>query len=172
MMTSRLIGAAMLLLASQALAAEKDYNQAPSPADWATMPDSEFYIATVHIDGKTNIKGDAGHPPEAFPSAVMPDGGGLILTPPNADGTWNMRAFVFAPAEVTARQGDMVTLHFVGVQGPSHQIAIEGQDEVIELKRGEQQDISFEAKEPGIIRFVSLGRQPSMQGRIVVLPKP
>ena len=27
----------------------------------------EFYIATVHLDGKTSTKGDVSHSPEAFP---------------------------------------------------------------------------------------------------------
>ena len=38
---------------------------------WATTvmaQQKEFYIVTEHLDGKTSTKGDASHPPEAFPT--------------------------------------------------------------------------------------------------------
>ena len=82
-----------------------------------------------------------------------------------------MRAFVFQPAQIVVEQGDVVGLNFVGVQGPSHRIAVEGIEEVLELKRGEVGRIEVQAKEPGTIRFASLDRLPSMQGEIVVLPR-
>ena len=46
----------------------------------------EFYIKTVHVDGKTNIHGDPSHKPEPFPGAKLPEGGGLVLTGPDAKG--------------------------------------------------------------------------------------
>ena len=152
--------------------AADDYAPGTQPMpDWASAPNA-FYIATVHLDGNANIKGDAAHPPEAFPSAGMPDGGGLLLSEPDADGDWRIRSFAFHPAQIIVHQGEQVTLNFVGVQGPSHEIAIEGQDDVVELKRGEIRSVTLQASEPGIIHFASLGRQPSMQGQILVLPKP
>jgi plastocyanin len=84
----------------------------------------EFYIATVHLDGKTSTKGDAAHPPEAFPTQSLPSGGGIVMRQPDAEGTWQIRAFVFQPAQLTVYQGDQVTLHFLGVQGPSHTITV------------------------------------------------
>jgi hypothetical protein len=152
--------------------AADDYAPGTQPMpDWTSAPNA-FYIATVHLDGNANIKGDAAHPPEAFPSAGMPDGGGLLLSEPDADGDWRIRSFAFHPAQIIVHQGEQVTLNFVGVQGPAHEIAIEGQDDVIELKRGEIRSVTLQASEPGIIHFASLGRQPSMQGQILVLPRP
>jgi plastocyanin len=154
------------------VAAGDEYDPAaPQMPNWASAPNA-FYIATVHLDGNANIKGDAAHPPEAFPSAGMPDGGGLLLSEPDADGDWRIRSFAFQPAQIIVHQGEQVTLNFVGVQGPSHQIAIEGQDAIIELKRGEIKSVTLQAGEPGTIHFASLSRQPSMQGQILVLPRP
>jgi plastocyanin len=154
------------------VAAGDEYDPATLPMpDWTSAPNA-FYIATVHLDGNANIKGDAAHPPEAFPSAGMPDGGGLLLSEPDVDGDWRIRSFAFQPAQIIVHQGEQVTLNFVGVQGPSHQIAIEGQDAIIELKRGEIKSVTLQAGEPGTIHFASLGRQPSMQGQILVLPRP
>lgn len=53
----------------------------------------DFYIKTVHLDGNTTTKGDADHKPEAFPTAPLPDGGGLVLSKPGAEGKWRIRAF-------------------------------------------------------------------------------
>jgi hypothetical protein len=139
--------------------------------EWASGPKA-FYIATVHLDGNANVEGDAAHPPEAFPSTGMPEGGGLLLSEPDADGDWRIRSFAFHPAQIIVHQGEEVTLNFVGVQGPTHEIAIEGRDDIIELKRGEIRSVTLPAAEPGIIHFASLGRQPSMQGQILVLPRP
>ena len=128
-----------------------------------------FHIMTVHLDAKTSVKGDASHPPEPFPSSAASTGGGLIVRPPDEQGTWSVRAFVFQPSQVVVRQGDTVVLNFVGVQGPSHTIALDGQNERISLKRGEMKSLRFVAEQPGTIRFMSVGREPTMQGSILVL---
>ncbi|HSH38883.1 MAG TPA: cupredoxin domain-containing protein, partial [Chthoniobacterales bacterium] len=84
-------------------------------------------------------------------------------------GDWTVRAFIFQPSQLVVKQGDKVTLNFVGVQGPSHTIAIDGHNERITLKRGEIKTVRFVAEQPGTIRFVSVGREPTMQGSVVVL---
>ena len=132
----------------------------------------EFYIATVHLDGKTSTKGDASHPPEAFPAQSLPSGGGIVMRQPDTEGTWQIRAFVFQPAQLTVYQGDQVTLHFLGVQGPSHTITVEGQADKFVLRRGERHSVSFVADKVGPIRFLALDRQPTMAGQVVVLPRP
>lgn len=43
------------------------------------------------------------------------------MGPPDEKGDWSVRAFVFQPAQVVARQGDTVILNFMGVQGPSQE---------------------------------------------------
>jgi plastocyanin len=134
--------------------------------------DREVYVTTVHVDGNANTKGDARHPAEPFPSTALPPGGGLSLTAPADDGAWRMRAFVFAPRQVLVTQGTPVTLHFVGVQGPSHRIEVDGNPEIIELKRGQVKTVTVPVEAPGVIGFRSLDRLPSMQGSVVVLPRP
>ena len=150
----------------------KEYQKA-APQGGVDQPmagDRNVFIATVHLDGNANIKGDGNHPAEPFPAEALPPGGGLLLTAPAEDGAWRVRAFVFEPRQVVVFQGAPVTLHFVGVQGTSHRIQIDGQSEIIELKRGEVKTVTIAADTPGVIGFRSLDHLPSMQGSIVVLP--
>jgi plastocyanin len=143
-------------------------------AGWALPAQAEtreFHIVTVHLDGHTGIAASADHPAEAFPETPMPPGGGLILTKPNADGKWRMRAFVFQPAQVIVRQGDEVKLTFVGSQGPMHKIKVDGVADEIVLKRGEIRSVTVKADKVGSISYVSVERMPSMRGEVVVLPK-
>ncbi|MGE3538566.1 MAG: cupredoxin domain-containing protein [Candidatus Tectimicrobiota bacterium] len=142
---------------------------------WATSvmaQQKEFYIVTVHLDGKTSTRGDATHPPETFPTQELPAGGGIVMRQPDAEGTWQIRAFVFQPAQITVAQGDQVTLHFLGVHGPSHTIVVEGLGEKFVVRRGERHSVTFTADKVGTIRFLALDRQPTMQGQVVVLPRP
>ena len=97
---------------------------AVSPACSAEVRD--FYIKTVHIDGTTSTKGDADHKAEPFPTAPMPEGGGLVLSKPDEAGKWRMRAFAFEPAQIVVKAGEPIRLHFVGIQGMSHSIHVEG----------------------------------------------
>jgi plastocyanin len=130
-----------------------------------------FHIMTVHLDAKTNVNGDGGHPPEPFPQSAAGSSGGLIVRPPDEKGNWSIRSFVFQPSQVVVMEGDTVVINFVGVQGPSHSISIEGQDEQISLKRGEVKTVRLLADQAGTIRFVSVGREPTMHGSILVLPR-
>ena len=151
-----------------------DYQKPASgqPAAAQASDTRQVFVATVHLDGNANAKGDAKHPPEAFPTEALPAGGGLSLTPPADDGAWRVRAFVFEPRQVVVFEGAPVTLTFVGVQGPSHRIQVVGHGDIIELKRGAVKSVVVPADKPGVIGFRSLDRLPSMQGSVVVLPKP
>ena len=82
-----------------------------------------------------------------------------------------VRSFAFLPSQLVAYQGDEVTLHFLGVQGVSHAIAVEGYSNTFVLKRGELKTVSFIAKQTGTIDFVCSTHQPSMRGQILVLPR-
>ncbi len=130
-----------------------------------------FHIATLHIDGKTNINGAGDHSPEPFPATAPKSSGGFIVKPPDPKGEWSVRAFAFHPSQVVVRQGDTVLLNFLGVQGSSHNIAVDGQREQLALRRGEMKSVRFVADQPGIVRFVSVGREPTMQGSVLVLPR-
>jgi plastocyanin len=155
-----------------------DYNKSSNPQNTDTSQLSStpthkiFYIVTVHIDGKTNIKGDSNHPPEPFPAGSLPEGGGVILKKPDAQGNWKIRSFIFQPSQLFVYQGDKVTLNFLGVQGPSHRLSVDGHQDNIVLKRGEMKSVTLVAGKVGTISFRSIDRQPTMQGRIVILPKP
>lgn len=144
---------------------------AVSPACSAEARD--FYIKTVHLDGNTSTKGDADHKPEAFPTAPMPDGGGLVLSKPDAEGKWRMRAFTFEPAQIVVKAGEPIRLHFVGVQGMSHSIHVEGDgvDERFTLTRGNMHTVDLKPEKPGIIEIECYTHQPAMKGEIVVLPQ-
>ena len=131
----------------------------------------QFHIATVHLDGVTGIAASPAHPAEAFPSAAMPPGGGLLLSPPDAEGNWRFRAFVFQPAQLVIRQGETVTLTFMGVQGSTSRIEVEGQGEPFTLHRGEIRNVTLTADRPGVIAYRSLDHMPSMTGEILVLPR-
>jgi plastocyanin len=140
-----------------------------------------FWISTVHLDGTTAInKGVAcdnctqntpPHPAEAFPNTTLPAGPGLVLRPPNKVGAWDMRAFTFAPDQIVVNQGDTVTLHFLGVQGPHHVITVEGVG-TFPLDRGQIHTVSFTADKPGTITYLCHVHVPNMVGEILVLPKP
>lgn len=139
-----------------------------------------FWISTVHFDGSTSLQagGACGnctqntppHPAEKFPNATLPAGPGLVLRPPNKVGAWDMRSFTFAPDQIVVNQGDMVTLHFLGVQGPHHVITVEGVG-TFPLDRGHIHTVSFSADKPGTITYWCHIHMPNMVGQILVLPK-
>ena len=143
---------------------------------WAVTPACsaevrDYYIKTVHIDGSTSTKGGADHKAEPFPTAPMPEGGGLVLSKPDEAGKWRMRAFAFEPAQIVVKAGEPIQLHFVGVQGMSHSIHVEGDgvDERFTLTRGNMHTLDLTPLKAGIIKIECYDHKPSMRGEIVVL---
>ena len=141
----------------------------------------EFWINTVHLDGMTNINAGVKcdtcpqntptHPPEQPPvNSTIPTGGGFRIVDPNKVGAWDFRSFTFAPDQIVVNQGDKVTLHFIGVQGAHHVIAVDGID-TFELLRGQIHTVSFVANNPGTINYSCHVHMPNMVGQILVLPK-
>ncbi len=133
----------------------------------------EFFIHTVHIDGKANIKGDNNHPPEAFPLQKLPDGRSLMLTKPDENGAWKMRAFAFEPSQIIVYEDDNINLHFVGVQGRTHTIHVEGSgiDKKFTLTRGYIETININSAEAGFIEIECYDHEPAMRAEIIILPK-
>lgn len=173
-LTAGLVSAGLLLASSWPPAAAADYDETKTvdpKAAFSASGVTEFFIVTVHVDGKTSVKGDAMHPPEPIPKQALPAGGGILRSAADEAGRWRMRAFTFLPSQVVVREGDRVRLTFVGVQGPAHRIAVEGQGDPITLKRGEARSIEFVAERAGLVRFASLDRLPSMRGSVLVLPR-
>lgn len=132
----------------------------------------DFYIKTVHLDGSTSTKGDASHAPEAFPDKTLPDGRGLVLSKPDAEGQWRVRAFTFEPSQIVVKAGQPIRLNFIGVQGPSHALHVEGDgiDERFTLQRGYMHTVALTPGKPGIIEIECYDHEPVMKGEIVVLP--
>jgi len=141
----------------------------------------EFWIDTVHLDGMTNLnaakfcdtcsQNTPLHPAEKPPvNSTIPTGGGFRITEPNTVGAWDFRSFAFAPAQLIVKQGDKVTLHFVGVQGVHHVITVDGVGS-FSLLRGQIHTVSFTANNPGTINYYCHIHMPNMVGQILVLPK-
>ncbi|MEO9320907.1 MAG: hypothetical protein ABI361_09555 [Nitrososphaera sp.] len=150
-------------------------NLAPAAASntsgWSTT-NRTFWIDTIHLDGSANIYGDSKHPPEPFPvNATYPSGGGFVLTAPDKTGAWNFRSFTFSTSQIVVYQGDKVTLNFVGVQGPSHYIEVQGIASFA-LTRGQIHTVTFTADKVGTINYFCHVHMPNMRGEIVVLPRP
>jgi FtsP/CotA-like multicopper oxidase with cupredoxin domain len=140
-----------------------------------------FWISTVHFDGPTALQAGVAcgnctqnippHPAEKFPNTTLPAGPGLVLRPPNKVGAWDMRSFTFAPDQIVVNQGDTVTLHFLGVQGPHHVITVDGVG-TFPLDRGHIHTVTFTTDKPGTITYWCHVHPPNMVGQILVLPKP
>ena len=112
----------------------------------------------------------------AFPDTLErhPDlmaGGGYLLEPPNDDGEWHARAYLWQPATVVVNQDDVVTLEFFGINGDEHPTVLEGYDLEFVVRRGDLTRITFTADRPGIFPFVCGTHQPSMTGQLVVLSR-
>ena len=131
---------------------------------------NEFYVVTAHIDGNASTQGDANHPPEAIPDAELPKGEGISITKGD-QGKWRMRVFKFIPSQIIAAVDQDITIHFVGTQGPSHRIKVDGIDKEIDLRRGEIETITLHLTKTGAINFRSLDCQPSMSGQVIVIAK-
>lgn len=116
-------------------------------------------------------KGGAQVDKEAFPTTPLPEGGGLILKEPNADGRWEIAAYLWSAQQITVNQGDDVTLQFVGINGASHPTTIEGYDQAFTLKRGDVHNVSFKADKAGVFRIICSTHGPTMTSELVVLPK-
>jgi len=141
----------------------------------------EFWINTVHLDGMTNLnaakfcdtcsQNTPLHPAEKPPvNSTIPIGGGFRITEPNKVGAWDFRSFTFSPDQIVVNQGDIVTLHFVGVQGVHHVITVDGVGS-FSLLRGQIHTVSFTANNPGTINYYCHIHMPNMVGQILVLPK-
>jgi hypothetical protein len=139
-------------------------------ADEPTPVARIIHIATVHLDGNASTRGGGGHPPEPFPEAALPRGGGLSLSGPTDDGAWRVRMFAFEPSQIVAFEGETLRLVFVGVQGPEHRVQV-GDGPVLTVRRGSTTEAVVRAEAVGAIPFVSLDREPSMRGTILVVPR-
>jgi plastocyanin len=78
--------------------------------------------------------------------------------------------FAFEPSQIVAFEGETLRLVFVGVQGPAHRVRV-GDGPILSVRRGETVETRVRAEAVGAIPFVSLDREPSMRGTIMVVPR-
>lgn len=95
--------------------------------------------------------------------------GGYRMEPPNEDGEWYARTYLWAPQTVVMRVGERVLLEFFGINGENHPSVITGTDITFEVNRGQITQVVFEPDAPGIYEYVSTLRGPGMVGQILVL---
>ena len=115
-------------------------------------------------------KGGATIDKEPFPTTSLPEGKGYVLKQPDQTGRWEMSVYVFDPRQIFVNQGDDVTLEFVGINGASHPITIEGYDQILELKRGQVARVAFKADKAGTFQIVCATHHPTMVAELVVSP--
>jgi plastocyanin len=135
------------------------------PDEDSATTNRTFYISTVSFDGTGNVTD------EPFPNSTLPAGRGFVLSPPDVEGDWSIRTYMFDPSQIVVYEGDQVTLNFLGINAEVHNISVDGYAEPFELHRGELKTVTFTADRAGTIDFICSIHQPTMHGQIIVLPR-
>src|SRR5262249_53599283 len=131
---------------------------------WAQTQGRVIYMATIEP------RGGAQQDKEPFPATPLPAGEGYRKTPPDANGRWEVVTYQWAPGTIVVREGEMVTLEIVGVNGDAHPSTIPGIVDSFTVKRGQITRVTFTAPKPGLYPITCTKHTPSMQGTLVVLP--
>jgi plastocyanin len=134
-------------------------------AAMATGGPRSFTIAAIEPKGGANVE------KEPFPTTAFPEGGGYVLKKPNAEGRWEVAAYLWSAQQIIVNEGEEVSLEFVGVNGASHPTTIEGYDKSFTLKRGGFERVSFKADKAGVFKIICATHKPSMVSELIVLPK-
>jgi hypothetical protein len=124
-----------------------------------------FTIAAVEPRGGATVS------QEPVPTEPLPPGPGYVVRQPDQTGRWEVSVYLWSPSQIVVRQGDEVTLDFVGINGASHPTEIKGLDKAFTLKRGHVVRVEFTADQPGIYPIICNTHVPTMRGEIVVLPR-
>jgi hypothetical protein len=130
-----------------------------SPTKWV------INMSAVEYKGSTDVA------QEPFPAQAAPPGGGYILKPPK-DGRWETSAYRWAPEVITVFQGDDVELRIFGINGAEHPSKIEGYVDSFNVKRGQLTTVAFKADRVGAFKLICGIHLPSMEGYLMVLPRP
>lgn len=130
-----------------------------SPTKWV------INMSAVEYKGSTEVA------KEPFPAQAAPPGGGYILKPPT-DGKWETSAYRWAPEVITVFRGDDVELRIFGINGAEHPSKIEGYVDSFNVKRGQLTTVAFKADRVGVFKLICAIHLPSMEGYLIVLPRP
>ena len=117
------------------------------------------------------MKGGSPQDKEPYPEAPLPPGGGYSKTPPNPRGRWEVSAYQWSPGTLVVREGEVVTLEVVGINGDEHRATIQDHVESFTVKRGHITRVRFTAGKPGVYPVMCTKHLPTMQGTLLVLPK-
>jgi len=165
-MTSRVLFIAALVVAAVALTACSDDGSS------AEASDVTFDVELIEIKGAT----DGITAPDVDPTSLS---AGYRFTPPgefdaeNLD-KWQVSTYMFAPGAMTVVEGDNVTLRMFGVNGDTHDVWVIAPDgstatEVVNVERGREVSLSFEADETGHYKLFCGIHGPTMQADILSL---
>lgn len=134
-------------------------------AGFALAAERHIVVTAVEPKGGANVA------KEPFPATPLPEGGGYELKKPDDTGRWEVSVYVFDPRQIHVDEGDEVTLEFVGVNGASHPITIDGYAKSFELKRGQSTRVSFTADKAGVFAIVCAKHHPTMVAELIVAAK-
>ena len=136
---------------------------------------TERFIDITAVENVGTTETTREDPPEVDPSI---DNDGIVYKAPGfADNPdkWEVEAYRWAPAQMTANQGDTLNLQFFIVQGKEHEAWIEGPDgetvmEEITMERGRLYNETVVLSKPGVYRLICNTHEPWMTAVIGVLP--
>jgi len=86
---------------------------------------------------------------------------------------WQVATYMWSPGNMSANQGDSISLHFFIVNGNEHEVWVEGPDgstvvDETEMNRGREYTIEFNADQAGVYRLICNNHEPTMTAELVV----
>jgi hypothetical protein len=89
---------------------------------------------------------------------------------------WRVASYMWNAGDMTAFQGDSMSLHVFILNGNEHNVWVEAPDgskvvQDIEMNRGRTYDLDFEATQAGVYQLVCSTHAPTMTADIVVIPQ-
>jgi plastocyanin len=182
-LTRILLISALGLIGAVAIACGGDSKAAPNSGE------RTIYLQATELDTSRTLEQNA-FPQEtrdAFPQYFGPadkpeengGAGGYYLYMSKED-TWKIGSYMYLPQEITAYEGERLTLQILGVRGNEHHTILfgpdgevvtgtDGADTDVVVKRGSLGIVTFAANEPGLYRLVCQTHGPNMGANIHVL---
>ncbi len=135
----------------------------------------QFYVTGVEWKGTTSA--DELAPPSVDPTTLSRGygfkGPGILdLSSPEK---WQVATYTWTPGSMVAYEGDTVELTAFIVNGDHHETRLVAPDgteiEAIDMNRGREYKLAFEASQAGLYRLVCDTHAPTMAANITVLPR-
>lgn len=94
---------------------------------------------------------------------------------PSNPAKWEVSSYMFSPAAMTVAQGDKVTLRIFVVNGDEHTVSVKTPDRTTavraeKMNRGREYTLTFTADKAGYYILHCDEHEPTMAGKILVLP--